>query len=74
MGDPTLLHRPTLGLVGARNDSSLGTRMSRFLATPLGEEGYIICSGLARGVDTVAHAAAIGTGTIAVLGGGIDVV
>ena len=70
MGDATLLHRPTLGLVAARNASSLGTpRMSRFLATTLGEEGYVICSGLARGVDTAAHAAAIGTGTIAVLGG-----
>ncbi len=52
VGDATLLHRPTLGLVGARNASSLGTRMSRFLATTLGEEGYVICSGLARGVDT----------------------
>ena len=33
----------------------------------------MICSGLARGVDTAAHAAAIGTGKIAVLGGGVDV-
>ena len=74
VGDATLLHLPTLGLVGARNASSLGTRMSRFLATTLGEEGYVICSGLARGVDTAAHAAAIGTGTIAVLGGGVDVI
>ena len=74
VGDATLLHRPTLGLVGARNASSLGTRMSRFLATTLEEEGYVICSGLARGVDTAAHAAAIGTGTIAVLGGGVDVI
>ena len=74
VGDPTLFHRPTLGLVRARNASSLGTGMSRFLATTLGEERYVICSGLARGVDTAAHAAAIGTGTIAVLGGGVDVV
>ena len=74
VGDTTLLNRPTPGLVGARNASSLGTGMSRFLATTLGEEGYVICSGLARGVDTAAHAAAIGTGTIAVLGGGVDVV
>ena len=74
MGDVTLLPSPTLGLVGARNASSLGTRMSRFLATTLGEEGYVICSGLVRGVDTAAHAASIGTGTIAVLGGGVDVI
>ena len=64
----------SLAFVGARNASSLGTRRSRFLATTLGEEGYVICSGLARGVDTAAHAAAIGTGTIAVLGGGVDVI
>ena len=74
MGDTTLLHRPNLGLVGARNASSLRTRMSRFLATTLGNEGYVICSGLARGVETVAHAASIGTRTIAVLGGGVDVI
>ena len=74
VGDATLLHLPTLGLVGTRNASYLGTRMSRFLATTLGEEGYVICSGLARGVDTAAHAAAIGTGTIALLGGGVDVI
>ena len=47
----------SLACVGARNASSLGTRMSRFLATTLGDEGYVICSGLARGVDTAAHAA-----------------
>ena len=49
VGDAALLHGPTLGLVGARDASSLGTRMSRFLATRLGEEGYVICLGLARG-------------------------
>ena len=74
VGDATLLHLPTLGLVSARNASSVGTLMSRFLATTLGEEGYVICSGLERGVDTAAHAASIGTGTIAVLGGGVDVI
>ena len=45
-----------------------------FLATTLGEEGYVICSGLARDVDTAAHAASIGTRTIAALGGGVDVI
>ena len=73
-GNIDLLHKPVLGIVGARNASSLGTRMARFLASTLGEEGYVTCSGLARGVDAAAHAASIGTGTIAVLGGGVDVV
>ena len=73
-GNIGLLHKPVLGIVGARNASSLGTRMARFLASTLGAEGYVTCSGLARGVDAAAHAASIGTGTIAVLGGGVDVV
>ena len=72
-GDLSLLSKPILALVGARNASSLGMRMSRFLATELGEAGYVICSGLARGIDAAAHSAALGTGTIAVLGGGINI-
>ena len=74
IGDPSLAHRPTVGLVGARNASSLGQRMARILAEELGPEGYIIASGLARGVDTAAHEASLESGTIAVLAGGIDVV
>ncbi|MDU9002480.1 DNA-processing protein DprA [Sedimentitalea todarodis] len=74
VGDTSLLSRSTVALVGARNASSLGTRMARALAHELGEKGYCIASGLARGVDTAAHVAAIGTGTIAVMAGGVDVV
>lgn len=74
VGDTTLLSKPTVALVGARNASSLGTRMARALAHELGEKGYCIASGLARGVDTAAHIAAIGTGTIAVMAGGVDVI
>lgn len=72
-GDISLLKKPPIALVGARNASSLGTRMARGLATELGAEGYVIASGLARGIDTVAHLAALDTGTIAVFGGGVDV-
>jgi DNA processing protein len=46
----------------------------RQLATELGLEGFVIASGLARGIDTAAHLAALERGTIAVLAGGIDVV
>lgn len=73
LGDTNILNKPQIALVGARNASSLGGRMSRALASGLGEAGYVITSGMARGIDTAAHVAAVKTGTIAVLGGGVDV-
>ena len=73
IGDPALLQRPMISLVGARNASSLGTRMARALARDLGAAGFVVVSGLARGIDTAAHLAAIETGTVAVLAGGVDV-
>jgi len=73
LGDPALLARPMIALVGARNASSLGTRMARTLAHDLGEAGYVVVSGLARGVDTAAHLAALPFGTIAVQAGGVDI-
>jgi DNA processing protein len=74
LGDPALLARPKIALVGARNASSLGTRMARRLAEELGEAGYVVVSGMARGIDTAAHHASLVTGTIAVMAGGVDVV
>lgn len=74
LGDCALLARPTVALVGARNASSLGTRMARHLAEGLGRAGIVVVSGLARGVDTVAHEAALATGTAAVMAGGLDVI
>ena len=74
IGDISLLTRPMISLVGARNASSLGTRMARSLAKELGEVGFVVVSGLARGVDTAAHMAALETGTIAVFAGGVDVI
>ncbi len=68
------LAKPAIALVGARNASSLGTRMAKKLAGELGEAGLTVVSGLARGIDTAAHLAAIETGTIAVLAGGVDVI
>ncbi|OCX65911.1 DNA protecting protein DprA [Thioclava sp. SK-1] len=74
LGDITLLHRPALAIIGARNASSLGLRMARSLAADLGQKGFVITSGLARGIDTAAHQAALDTGTIAVQACGIDVI
>ncbi|MET3897245.1 DNA processing protein [Devosia sp. UYZn731] len=62
----------TVGMVGARNASSAGIKMTRMLALDLGERGYTVVSGLARGIDTAAHRASLNTGTIAVLAGGFD--
>jgi DNA processing protein len=72
-GELSLLARPAVGLVGARNASSLGLRMARSLARGLGAAGFVTVSGLARGIDAAAHGASLETGTIAVLAGGVDV-
>jgi DNA processing protein len=74
MGGRKPVLQPMVALVGARNASSLGTRMARMLAEGLGLAGYTIVSGLARGIDTAAHQASLKTGTIAVMGGGVDVI
>ena len=74
LGKVSLLNRPTIAMVGARNASSLGTRMARKLAADLSGADFVIASGLARGVDTAAHSTALEGGTIAVMAGGVDVV
>lgn len=72
-GDVTLAQRSAVAIVGARNASALGLRMARSLAKGLGKAEQVVVSGLARGIDAAAHAAAMETGTIAVLAGGVDV-
>lgn len=62
----------TVGIVGARNASTAGQRMTKNIARDLGTGGYSIISGLARGIDAAAHTATLETGTVAVLAGGID--
>ena len=76
LGDAGLLARPMIGMVGARNASSLGVRMARRLGQGLSEAGFTVVSGLARGIDTAAHQAALEAQgkTIAVMAGGIDVI
>jgi DNA processing protein len=73
-GDTGLLQRPMVAIVGARNASSLGLRMARRLAEGLGASGQVVVSGLARGIDAAAHEAALATGTVAVMAGGVDVI
>ncbi|SLN49393.1 DNA-processing protein DprA [Pseudooctadecabacter jejudonensis] len=72
-GRVELLNTPKVALIGARNASSLGTRMAAKLAQEVGEAGFTIVSGLARGIDAAAHHKSLPTGTIAVVAGGVDV-
>lgn len=71
-GRGDLFDRPAVAVVGARDASIAGRRYARTLARELGEAGFAVVSGLARGIDAAAHAGALETGTLAVLAGGID--
>jgi DNA processing protein len=71
-GGENLDWQRTVGIVGARNASAAGQKMARNLALDLGERGYTIVSGLARGIDAASHKASLRTGTVAVLAGGLD--
>jgi DNA processing protein len=67
-----LLSRPTVAIVGARIASAAGQRFARTLAKDIGEAGYVVVSGMARGVDAAAHEGSLASGSIAVLAGGVD--
>ncbi len=73
-GSVARLHRPCVGIVGARNGSTNGRRFAGQLAADLGAAGLTVVSGLARGIDTAAHEGALESGTVAVIAGGVDVV
>lgn len=73
-GDASLLARPMVAMVGARNASLNGRNLARRLAADLGRAGLVVASGLARGIDTAAHEGALASGTVAAMAGGVDVV
>lgn len=73
LGDLTLLQRPSVGMVGARNASAGACRFARGLAHELTNMDFSVVSGLARGIDTAAHLGSLDGGTIAVIAGGIDI-
>ena len=74
LGQAPILSKPSLGVVGARNASLTGRRIAESFSGKVGEAGYVIVSGLARGIDSAAHAASLKSGTVAVVAGGIDVI
>lgn len=73
-GDASLLGRAMVAIVGSRQCSAAGMKLAAQFAGELGHAGFVIASGLARGIDGVAHETALASGTIAVLAGGIDII
>lgn len=73
-GHAALFEKPAIAIVGARNASGVGRKIARTLAGDLGAAGYVVTSGLARGIDGAAHEASLKTGAIAVVAGGVDVI
>ena len=71
-GAQEALMRPMIAIVGSRNASGAGLKFAGQLARDLGEAGFVVISGLARGIDQAAHRATIQSGTVAVLAGGHD--
>lgn len=71
-GDAKLMARPTIAIVGAREASGAGLMLAERIAADLGDAGFVVVSGLARGMDAAAHRGALNFGTVAVLAGGLD--
>ncbi|WP_455475108.1 DNA-processing protein DprA [Bartonella sp. B30(2025)] len=71
-GDCSIFQKPSVGIVGSRNASAAGKKLTAQFAHFLGNAGFTIISGLARGIDSVAHQSSLQTGTVAVMAGGIN--
>lgn len=73
-GDPALLTKPQIALVGSRNPSIMGREMAGLFAQSLAKAGLVITSGLAIGIDAVCHRGALSVQgkTLAVLGSGVN--
>ncbi len=76
-GNPDVLDRHAIAIVGTRRPTPYGNQMAERLARDLADRGLVITSGLARGIDSSAHKGALASArgtTVGVLGNGIDVV
>ena len=72
LGNPAILAQKSIAIVGSRNASIAGLKLTQRFAHQLGDAGYVTISGLARGIDTAAHKASMEFGTAAVFAGGVD--
>lgn len=75
-GDPAVLDTPCVAVVGTRRNTTYGQQQTLRFTRAIAEAGYTVVSGLAYGIDAIAHEAALDAGgpTIAVLGNGIDAI
>jgi len=69
-----ILKKKAVAIVGSRNASLNGVRIAQQFASDFGKLGFLVVSGLARGIDTAAHEGSLSGGTAAVVAGGVDVV
>ena len=76
VGDLTLLRRPAVAVVGSRDHSAYGGEVCRMVAEAAAGAGIVVVSGMARGLDAIAHRAALDVGgpTIGILGNGLGVI
>lgn len=75
-GDPNTLWQPQVAVIGSRNPTAGGRENALNFAAELSRRGLTVTSGLASGIDSIAHGAALGAGgqTVAVTGTGLDIV
>ena len=71
-GKMDVLASHMIAVVGSRNASAAGAKFAERIARELGDAGFVVVSGLARGIDAAAHRSSLGSGTVAVLAGGHD--
>lgn len=71
-GSSNRLIEPAVAVVGSRNASIAGRKFAMQIAAGLGEAGFVVVSGLARGIDAASHSASLSSGTVAVFAGGLD--
>ncbi len=74
LGQTQLLSKKSIAVVGARHASAQGLIHASNFASAFGQHGFLVVSGLARGIDRAAHEGALHSGTVAILGGGVDVI